>query len=596
MKKTTLLKSMLLLCALVVGSGSVWAVDYALYSGGITEGDYVIYYSGKALRNTISSNRFGYTEVTPVENKISNPSADIVWHIAQNGEYWTIYSEDAEKYAGGTSSKNQGALLASVTDYAKWTVTGTSTYEFENKGRAEGSSDKNNKWLRNNGTSGWACYSTSTGGAVSLYKKVEESGAVTTVTINTSGITNTNKFLGTDAGTLTATIKAGDTPILGTVTWSSETESVATINPTTGAVTLVAKGTTRITASYAGVSGTYKSSSAEYILTVTDEDPTLLYEEKTSFGTGETSGTLETLITYSSNQGGAGTAPAIYNSGIRLYQISGTNSYGGFITMTVPTGYKITGFAITTTSQYASTKVDYTVDGSTDVGEGESLAKDSEYAKDGLFNSSVSIFCLGSGSSSRLEIASIKVYYTHVVTITSAKWASFSSSSALDFTGTDVTAYIAKEKDASNVTLTPIVKVPANTGIVVNAAAAGTYAIPVLSGDADATTGNLLHAWLTSGTPSEATYYVLGVSGTNPIFKESTGGILAAGKSYLVLPGGGGAHELNIDIENGSETTGIQQVTSEKRTTEGYFNLAGQRVAQPTKGLYIVNGKKVIIK
>ena len=26
------------------------------------------------------------------------------------------------------------------------------------------------------------------------------------------------------------------------------------------------------------------------------------------------------------------------------------------------------------------------------------------------------------------------------------------------------------------------------------------------------------------------------------------------------------------------------------------YNLAGQRVAQPTKGLYIVNGKKVIIK
>ncbi len=27
-----------------------------------------------------------------------------------------------------------------------------------------------------------------------------------------------------------------------------------------------------------------------------------------------------------------------------------------------------------------------------------------------------------------------------------------------------------------------------------------------------------------------------------------------------------------------------------------YFNLAGQRVAQPTKGLYIVNDKKVVIK
>ena len=31
-------------------------------------------------------------------------------------------------------------------------------------------------------------------------------------------------------------------------------------------------------------------------------------------------------------------------------------------------------------------------------------------------------------------------------------------------------------------------------------------------------------------------------------------------------------------------------------TDREVYNLAGQRVAQPTKGLYIVNGKKVVIK
>ena len=149
---------------------------------------------------------------------------------------------------------------------------------------------------------------------------------------------------------------------------------------------------------------------------------------------------------------------------------------------------------------------------------------------------------------------------TYDVTITLATWASFSSSHALDFTGTGVTAYIAKEKDADNVTLSPIQKVPANTGIVVSASA-DTYAIPVLSGDADATTGNLLKPWLAAGEPTEATYYVLGANAGNPIFKQSSGGTLAAGKSYLVLPGGIGARELNIGFEDDSETTGIQQVT-----------------------------------
>ena len=44
-------------------------------------------------------------------------------------------------------------------------------------------------------------------------------------------------------------------------------------------------------------------------------------------------------------------------------------------------------------------------------------------------------------------------------------------------------------------------------------------------------------------------------------------------------------------------STGINAVKREAITNNGeYYNLAGQRVAQPTKGLYIVNGKKVVIK
>jgi hypothetical protein len=41
--------------------------------------------------------------------------------------------------------------------------------------------------------------------------------------------------------------------------------------------------------------------------------------------------------------------------------------------------------------------------------------------------------------------------------------------------------------------------------------------------------------------------------------------------------------------------TGITTVKSQKAAAaDEYFNLAGQRIAQPTKGLYIVNGKKII--
>ena len=95
----------------------------------------------------------------------------------------------------------------------------------------------------------------------------------TTVSIDASGITNTNKFVNTAAGSLVATVKAGETSLgEASVTWSSGTETVAAINATTGAVTLVGEGTTILTASYAG-DATYKPSSNTYELTVTNENP-----------------------------------------------------------------------------------------------------------------------------------------------------------------------------------------------------------------------------------------------------------------------------------------------------------------------------------
>ena len=44
------------------------------------------------------------------------------------------------------------------------------------------------------------------------------------------------------------------------------------------------------------------------------------------------------------------------------------------------------------------------------------------------------------------------------------------------------------------------------------------------------------------------------------------------------------------------DVTAINKVEAKKVENGVFYNLAGQQVAQPTKGLYIVNGKKVIIK
>ncbi|MBQ7697289.1 MAG: hypothetical protein IJT35_01750 [Paludibacteraceae bacterium] len=157
----------------------------AVMTGEIVEGDYVITYGESALKAAVAekTNRFEYETITLSGGLLTDPDASIIWHIAPAGEYWTLYNKSTGKYAGGNDTKNQGALLDDASsDFAKWIITGTDTYEFENVGRGASGNNPGNKWLRNNvqnGTNyGFACYSSSTGGALTLYKVSGQATAV----------------------------------------------------------------------------------------------------------------------------------------------------------------------------------------------------------------------------------------------------------------------------------------------------------------------------------------------------------------------------------------------------------------------------------
>ena len=55
------------------------------------------------------------------------------------------------------------------------------------------------------------------------------------------------------------------------------------------------------------------------------------------------------------------------------------------------------------------------------------------------------------------------------------------------------------------------------------------------------------------------------------------------------------ADHLMIGAYDG--TTGIDsRLNGQQPTADGIYNLGGQRVTQPGKGLYIIGGKKVIVK
>jgi len=153
---------------------------FSLYYGSLTEGDYVIYYNDRVLEASVgSAKRFGYALITPTDDQIINPDPSLIWHIAPNGNYWTLYNESVSAYAAGNGTSNQGALVDEIDDHALWSTTGPITFEFVNKYNSDNGVNAN---LRNNHNSsteyGFATYSTSTGGALSLYKAGEKRAIV----------------------------------------------------------------------------------------------------------------------------------------------------------------------------------------------------------------------------------------------------------------------------------------------------------------------------------------------------------------------------------------------------------------------------------
>ena len=159
--------------------------QYALFTGNLVEGDYIIYYNGYAMNTDVENGRLMYAEVTPESDVITTSNAAIVWHIAKSGDYWTLYNAEADAYAASTGVKNKAQMLADGTDdMALWEV--SDEYEFVNKKNSDAGV---NAYLRNNGTYGFACYAATTGGALSLYKKVGDAPVLTsqTVTVSAAG-------------------------------------------------------------------------------------------------------------------------------------------------------------------------------------------------------------------------------------------------------------------------------------------------------------------------------------------------------------------------------------------------------------------------
>ena len=201
---------------------------------------------------------------------------------------------------------------------------------------------------------------------------------------------------------------------------------------------------------------------------------------------------------------------------------------------------------------------------------------------------------------------------TKSVTMGANGYATFASKNALDLANlpAGLKAYTAT---LSGKTLSFNAKddaaVAAGTGLLLKGDAGESYDIPVAATGA-AVAGNALTGVTTATSlqsNAEGNYiFVMKKASTAsdeltflPLSTENAVEI-PAGKAYVSVPASafaGGAKSLAISFDD--DATGIsaaELLNNRENNNTAIFNLAGQRVAQPTKGLYIVGGKKVVVK
>ncbi len=85
----------------------------------------------------------------------------------------------------------------------------------------------------------------------------------------------------------------------------------------------------------------------------------------------------------------------------------------------------------------------------------------------------------------------------------------------------------------------------------------------------------------------------------NPLgFYRYRGTTVKGNKAFLLVDANTSGAKLDgYDMENEETTAGIEEVATPKTNNETvYYDLQGRRVEKPSRGIYIVNGKKVIIK
>lgn len=424
---------------------------------------------------------------------------------------------------------------------------------------------------------------------------------VTGVTLNK---TSTSIMFGSTE-TLTATVAPANATNKN-VTWTSSNTSVATVSE--GVITPVSVGTTTITVTTEDQDMT---ATCDVTITQNNVKPSLteeVFEETFANVTG--TGAADVSKFDNTGWSKVGDVYGASGDGVRMAK----NGGGGSLTTPALSTMTNNGILTFMAKGWNSNETSISISGTNCTVSPTSF---SDLSHESFTKKTVSITVTGSNptitftaaSGERVYIDDIKIVQTASsidVTLNASGFASYCSPFALDLTpGGDVAAYAVKTIGDNKVKFTKITgKVAANTPFILynTDKASEAVSLPIIEDDdagiAPVTDNALIGTLSPTYTVAPSGYTNFGLSGSK--FVPMNDGVVKKNKAYLQVDNSdidadAGAHSLEIVFDDG-ETTGIQSVNGSGLKVNDYFDLQGRRVAQPTRGLYIVNGKKVVIK
>ena len=218
-----------------------------------------------------------------------------------------------------------------------------------------------------------------------------------------------------------------------------------------------------------------------------------------------------------------------------------------------------------------------------------------------------SAYMAAEGWSELTNIVELEPVSEVTVTINEYGCATYCSEHDLDFSEVEgLKAYTAIGFNSSTqvVTLARVMTAPAETGIFIKGEP-GEYVVPTIQVCNDHTLNLLvgtLEPTTVNSTDGEMSNYKFTIADgdTEPMFNPfEDGTAFSAGKAYLQIPTAWlpvtAQKSLNIRFDEG-ETTDIDELKGEGGMVKTIYDLQGRVVENPTSGIYIIDGKKVVIK